>query len=82
MTYADQAEVDRIWDALTADGGEPVLRGSLKNKYRMRWQIVPQAHMQMMREGTPDQVKRLMEAMIKMVKLDVAKLKAAFEGTP
>ena len=74
----DQAEVDRIWNALTADGGEPVQCGWLKDKFGMRWQIVPQAYGRMMHEGKPEQVRRVMAAMLGMVKMDVAKLEAAY----
>lgn len=76
----DQAEVDRYWDALTADGGEPIVCGWLKDKYGLRWQIVPRAHMTMMMDKDPVKSKRVMEAMMQMVKLDIAKLQAAFEG--
>lgn len=80
VTCKDQAEVDRLWDALTADGGEPVACGWLKDKYGLRWQIVPQAHWRMMHEGEPEQKKRVMAAMMEMVKLDVTKLEAAYAG--
>lgn len=76
----DQAEVDRYWDALTADGGAPIMCGWLKDKYGLRWQIVPRAHMAMMMDKDPAKSKRVMEAMMQMVKLDIAKLQAAFEG--
>ncbi|MFD2741333.1 VOC family protein [Sulfitobacter aestuarii] len=76
----DQAELDRIWDALTAEGGAPIQCGWLKDKYGLRWQLVPEAYWRMTHEGSPEQVQRVMAAMLDMVKMDVAKLKAAFEG--
>lgn len=76
----DQAEVDRYWDALTADGGEPVQCGWLNDKYGLNWQIVPRAYMEMMADPDRAKAKRAMEAMLEMVKLDIAKLKAAFDG--
>ena len=76
----DQAEVDRCWEALTADGGMPVMCGWLADKYGLRWQIVPRALTEMMMDNDKVKARRVMEAMMQMVKLDIAKLKAAFEG--
>jgi len=77
---ADQAEVDRLWDALTAAGGTPVACGWLKDHYGVSWQIVPTVMHQM--PADPDQAKaqRAMQAMMGMVKLDVAALRRAYEG--
>ena len=75
----DQAEVDRLWDALTADGGKPVQCGWLKDKFGVSWQIVPEEFVTMMRDENPKKAKSAMEAMVQMVKLDVAKLKQAFD---
>ena len=76
----DQAEVDRLWDALTADGGEPSRCGWLKDKYGLSWQIVPTQLFEMQASGTREQVERMHEALYKMDKLDVAELEAAFRG--
>jgi len=76
----DQAEVDRYWDALTADGGEPVQCGWLKDKYGMRWQIVPELLPEMLGDADTGKSSRVMQAMMGMVKLDIAKLKQAYEG--
>ena len=76
----DQAEVDRFWDALTADGGRPVQCGWLKDKFGVSWQIVPEALLRMMNDRDPERSKRVMEAMMQMVKIDVATLKAAYHG--
>ena len=80
VTCKDQADVDRYWDALTADGGEPVMCGWLKDRYGLRWQIVPQAYFDMMQSGDDAQRKRVMEAMMQQVKMDVGKLEAACRG--
>lgn len=80
VSCTDQAEVDRYWDALTADGGEPVMCGWLKDRYGLRWQIVPQAYFDMMKTGDEAQQKRVMEAMMQQVKMDVAKLEQAYRG--
>ncbi|HEV8503538.1 MAG TPA: VOC family protein [Casimicrobiaceae bacterium] len=76
----DQAEIDRYWNALLAHGGAPEACGWLKDRYGLSWQITPKALFEMM--ASPDRAKgkRAAEAMLKMVKLDVAALKAAFDG--
>ncbi len=76
----DQAEVDRLWDALTADGGKPVQCGWLKDRYGLSWQIVPKAMGRLMGGGDPAGAKRAFEAMMKMVKLDIAELERAYRG--
>ena len=77
VSVADQAEVDRYWDALTADGGEESQCGWLKDKYGLSWQIVPEALMRY--QADPDRAKsgRVVEAMLKMRKIIVADLDAA-----
>lgn len=76
----DQAEVDRYWDALTADGGEPVMCGWLKDKFGMRWQIVPEIFFELVLDANTEKSTRVMGAMEQMVKMDVAKLKQAYNG--
>ena len=76
----DQAEVDRLWDALTADGGKPVQCGWLKDKFGVAWQIVPEALPRLMNDKHSEKANRVMEAMMQMVKIDVAKLQAAYNG--
>ena len=76
----DQAEVDRLWDALTADGGEPVQCGWLKDRFGLSWQIVPEEMYDMLSSTDRDGARRAMEAMLKMVKLDLAEIKRAFRG--
>jgi predicted 3-demethylubiquinone-9 3-methyltransferase (glyoxalase superfamily) len=75
----DQAEVDRLWDAL-GEGGSYEACGWLKDKYGVSWQIVPIELFQMMKDKDQARVKRVAEAMLKMVKLDVGTFRKAFEG--
>ena len=77
---ADQAEVDRLWDALAANGGSVERCGWLKDRFGVSWQIVPTALVQYL--GGPDRAgaQRAMQAMMQMIKLDIAGLKSAYEG--
>jgi predicted 3-demethylubiquinone-9 3-methyltransferase (glyoxalase superfamily) len=77
---ADQAEVDRLWDALSANGGQVVRCGWLRDRYGISWQIVPSVLPQLL--GGPDRAgaQRAMQAMLKMVKLDIEGLTRAYEG--
>jgi len=77
----DQAEIDRYWSALLQGGGSPEQCGWLKDRYGLSWQIVPSMFGEMMNAGDKSKVKRMTDAMLTMVKLDIAKLQAAFEGT-
>ena len=78
----DQAEVDRLWDALTADGGDPGQCGWLKDRFGLSWQIVPRQLGEMMSSPDRDAARRAMEAMLKMGRIDVAEIRRAFEGQP
>ncbi len=80
VNCADQAEVDRYWEALTADGGKPVQCGWLQDKYGLRWQIIPEPYVELMRGSDHEGVKRAMAAMMQMVKLDIAALRRAYDG--
>jgi len=73
-----QEEVDYYWDRLL-EGGEAQMCGWLKDKYGLSWQIIPQALMQLMGDPDPEKARRVMEAMLKMVKIDIAGLKQAYE---
>ena len=77
---ADQAEVDRLWDALLADGGKAEHCGWLKDRYGVSWQIVPKALMKYIGGSDSAGVQRAMHAMLGMVKLDIEGLKRAYEG--
>ncbi|MEJ7753366.1 MAG: VOC family protein [Candidatus Limnocylindrales bacterium] len=76
----DQAEVDRLWDTLTADGGEPGPCGWLKDRFGLSWQIVPRELNEMMEDPDPDRARRAMEAMLQMGKIEVDELRRAVEA--
>ncbi len=76
----DQAEVDRYWNALLEGGGKPQACGWLIDRFGLRWQIVPTRMDEMMRDRDPARSKRVTDAMLKMVKLDVAALEKAYRG--
>ena len=76
---ADQAEVDYYWERLSA-GGQEVACGWLTDKYGLSWQVIPNAFGEMMSDPDPEKTQRVMAAMLKMTKLDVAELQRAFDG--
>jgi predicted 3-demethylubiquinone-9 3-methyltransferase (glyoxalase superfamily) len=76
----DQAEVDRLWDALTANGGEPGPCGWLKDRFGISWQVVPRRLNELVDDPDPDRARRAMEAMLKMGKIEVAELERAVEA--
>jgi predicted 3-demethylubiquinone-9 3-methyltransferase (glyoxalase superfamily) len=78
VTCATQAEVDEFWEKLSA-GGERQRCGWLKDKYGVSWQIVPAILGDMLQDKDAAKSKRVMEAMLKMDKLDIARLKQAYE---
>ena len=80
VDWDDQAEVDRLWVALTADGGTPVQCGWLRDKYGLSWQIVPRRLPELLSDPDAAKGRRVMQAMMQMVKIDVAKLEAAADG--
>lgn len=75
-----QAEVDTLWAKLTAGGGEESRCGWLKDKFGLSWQIVPSVLGQLLSDPDPAKANRAMQAMLKMNKLDIAKLEAAARG--
>lgn len=77
---ADQAEVDRLWDALVK-GGEPSQCGWLKDRYGLSWQIIPRALTAALSDPDQERSQRAMKAMLGMQKIDSDAIKAAFEGT-
>jgi predicted 3-demethylubiquinone-9 3-methyltransferase (glyoxalase superfamily) len=77
---ADQAEVDRLWESLTANGGEPGPCGWLKDRFGLSWQIVPRRLGELVNDPDPDRARRAMEAMLRMGKLDVAELERAADA--
>jgi predicted 3-demethylubiquinone-9 3-methyltransferase (glyoxalase superfamily) len=74
-----QKEVDHFWEKLT-EGGDEVQCGWLKDRYGLSWQIVPTALNQMLRDEDPQKAQRVMAAMLKMKKIDIAELKRAYDG--
>jgi len=72
-----QAEVDRLWDALSA-GGEPGQCGWLRDKYGVSWQIVPTILPRLLTDRDPVKSGRVMQAILTMNKIDIAALKAAY----
>jgi predicted 3-demethylubiquinone-9 3-methyltransferase (glyoxalase superfamily) len=76
----DQAEVDYFWEKLTADGGEEVQCGWLKDRFGVSWQVVPAGFEDVWSSGDPARAERAMKAMMGMKKLDLAALQAAAEG--
>ena len=76
----DQAELDKYWNALTANGGQESQCGWLKDKYGLSWQIVPAVMASLITDKDPEKVKRTMQAMFTMKKLDVAALGKAHAG--
>ena len=75
-----QEEVDALWEKLTADGGEPSQCGWLKDKFGLSWQIVPRALPELLGDPDPEKSKRVMEAMLKMKKIDIKALQEAYAG--
>jgi predicted 3-demethylubiquinone-9 3-methyltransferase (glyoxalase superfamily) len=73
----NQAEVDEYWDKLTA-AGEPGRCGWLKDKYGVSWQIVPDEFTALLTGEQPEKEARMMQVMLTMTKLDVKKLKEAY----
>jgi predicted 3-demethylubiquinone-9 3-methyltransferase (glyoxalase superfamily) len=76
----DQAEVDTLWAALTADGGEPGPCGWLKDRFGLSWQIVPKELNRLMDDPDPERARRAMEAMLQMGKIEVDELRAAADN--
>lgn len=76
----DQAELDRYWNALL-EGGAAEQCGWLKDRYGVSWQIVPTVLLKMLADPDRARARRATDAMLKMVKIDIATLEAAFAGT-
>jgi len=77
----DQEETDRLWNALTANGGAESRCAWLKDRFGVSWQIVPEILPKLF--GSPDRqaANRAMQAMLQMSKIDIAALEAAFNGS-
>ena len=73
----DQTETDRLWDALLADGGRENACGWLKDRWGLSWQITPRRLMELTTDPNPARAKAAMQAMMGMIKIDIAALDRA-----
>jgi predicted 3-demethylubiquinone-9 3-methyltransferase (glyoxalase superfamily) len=80
ITVDTQEEIDRYWDALTADGGEPGQCGWLKDRFGLSWQLVPTGLEELANDPDPSRYERAMQAVLQMTKLDLAAIQAAADG--
>ncbi len=80
VNCGSQEEIDRYWNALLENGGQPQACGWIIDKWGVRWQIAPTVLGEMMADPDRTKAKRAAEEMLKQVKLDIARLEAAFEG--
>lgn len=76
----DQAETDRLWQAIVGNGGEEVACGWCRDKWGLSWQITPRVLTAAITDPDPAAAKRAFEAMMGMVKIDIAAIEAAFKG--
>jgi predicted 3-demethylubiquinone-9 3-methyltransferase (glyoxalase superfamily) len=75
----DQAEVDRLWSALS-EGGEEIACGWLRDRWTVTWQITPRRLMELIKDPDADRARRAMQAMMGMVKIDIAAIERAAAG--
>jgi len=78
----DQAEVDRLWTALTADGGQESVCGWLKDRFGLSWQIIPATLPALIGDPDPERARRATEAMYAMRKIDIAEVQRAADAVP
>ena len=76
----DQAELDRYWSALLEGGGKPQACGWLIDRFGVRWQIVPAVFEKMMQDKDPARSKKVTDAMLQMIKFDIAALEKAYRS--
>ncbi len=76
----DQAETDRLWDALTANGGEPGPCGWVRDRYGLSWQITPRRLGELVSDPDPERARRAMEAMLQMGKIEITELERAADA--
>lgn len=76
----DQTETDHFWNALSSDGGRASMCGWLKDRYGLSWQIVPKKLIELMNDPDPFKGKKVMESMMTMQKIDIAKLESAYSS--
>jgi predicted 3-demethylubiquinone-9 3-methyltransferase (glyoxalase superfamily) len=80
VSVDSQAELDRIWDALLAGGGKPTRCGWLVDRYGLSWQVIPTVLGKLMGDPDPGRAGRTVQAMMGMIKLDIAELERAANG--
>ncbi len=80
VSCEDQREVDEYWDKLVSAGATPSQCGWITDPFGVTWQIVPRRFMELIADKNPNKVQAVMEAMLTMVKLDVAALEAAYDA--
>ena len=80
ISTEDQAETDRLWNAVLDNGGQASACGWCKDKWGLNWQITPRVLIEGVTDPDPVVAKRVFEAMMKMVKIDVAAVEAARRG--
>ena len=80
VSTKDQADTDRLWNALIADGGTASQCAWLKDRFGVSWQIVPQALPTLLGSADRQAADRVLQAMLKMTKIEIADLEAAFNG--
>ena len=77
----DQAEIDKYWELLIADGGEESQCGWLKDKFGVSWQVTSPEMMNYLGGSDSEGAQRATQAMLEMTKIDLAKMKKAYEGS-
>lgn len=73
----DQAETDRLWEAIAANGGQPVACSWIKDRWGLSWQVVPRRLTELIADPDRGRAKRAFEAMMTMVKIDIAEIERA-----
>ena len=76
----DQAETDRLWDAIIDNRGQPIMCGWCKDKWGFHWQITPRALMKALSHPDVAASRRAQEAMVTMTKIDIAAIETAVRG--
>ena len=76
----NQKEVDRYWNAIEKNGGQPQACGWIIDRYGLRWQIIPKVMLKMLADKDPRKSKRASDAMMQMVKLDIPTLEKAYRA--
>jgi predicted 3-demethylubiquinone-9 3-methyltransferase (glyoxalase superfamily) len=80
ITTEDQAETDRLWNAVVSNGGQESECGWCKDRWGLSWQITPRALLEAISDPDPAAAKRAFDAMMTMKKIDIAKIEAARKG--